>query len=151
MKRKKFSQELFNENDPKARRIVKQWLCANGKDAVDAPDPYGPDLWIENKGYYVEVERKHNWNSENFPFPTVNIPQRKKKYLEIYGKVYYFVLSKSYSQAIIINGEHLKEEYLHEVRNKYVSSGEYFYQIPIKFCKIVEIGKSKDGRRNLSD
>ena len=87
MIKKKFNQDLFDNNDPKVRKIVKKWLIENGRNAVDAKDPYGPDLWVEDKNCYIEVERKHNWKFEKFPFPTVNLPQRKKKYLK-YGKVY---------------------------------------------------------------
>lgn len=139
MTRKPFDKDLYNENDKKAKDIIIKHLSKNYIVGHN-PDMFGPDLFALDgtETFYVEVEIKHNWDGPIFPFNTVNIPKRKEKYLET-GEVLYCILSKDLSQCINVEGKHLKREYLKEVRNKYVPEGEMFFQIPLRFCRMVSL------------
>ena len=130
---KPFSKELFDDNDLRAKEVIKKHL-----NAIDSDDIYGPDLFVPDGNYYAEVEVKHSWKTYKFQFDTVNIPKRKLKYLD-YGMVVFYVLSKDLRRAIIVQGRSLKPEYLKEVKNKFISEGEFFFQIPLSCCIVVTL------------
>lgn len=144
--RKQFSKRLHDGHDAKARDVAKQYWAAEGYVVLDNPNTKGVDLLIvdaktEEVIGYVEVEVKNNWNSKKFQYETLQIPERKGKYLELYGdKIRYMVFSKDLTQAFILDKLSFKRAALKEVSNKFVRKGEYFYQVPIKNCDLVEMG-----------
>jgi len=136
--KKPFDKKLYDAFDLPAKNTVKEYLSKKFKEVREyTEDEYGPDLIVDNR-FFAEVEVKQNWDKYDFPFETLNIPKRKEKYLK-YGKILYFVLSKDMKRSIIVDGINLKKEYLREVPNKYVPEGEYFYQVPVSLCKIIDI------------
>lgn len=133
--RKRFSKELWKENHAKAVKSLLPWL-GDGWDENHG-DRFGPDIKGPNS-QWAEVEIKQHWEDTlEFPFETVNLPQRKGKWLSL--RIKFYVLSKGCKYAIQIPKAQLKDEYLVEVPNKYVFKGEYFYQIPVKNCKIIKL------------
>lgn len=134
---KQFDLELFKNNDAKGRKLIKNYLAK--KLIIDNPDTYGPDLIVGNcSKFYAEVQINHRWPGGDFPYSTVTIPQRKKKYKNA-GKVYYFIISADSTRAVIIDDIHLDDKYLKEHYNKYMKSGEFFYLIPLRLCRQVEL------------
>ena len=99
--RKKFSQELFDENDDACRNAAEYIKEDLGIDALeDNPNKYGVDLIGTLDGEfvsYVEVERKHGWKGETFPFSTVNLPARKKKYVELILPTQFVIFNHDFS------------------------------------------------------
>ena len=75
--KKPFSSKLYNAND-NAKIIIKKWLESKGIKAWINPDDYGIDILTDN--YQFEVEVKHNWLGDKFPFGSVHFPQRKIKF-----------------------------------------------------------------------
>ena len=47
--------------------------------AIVNPDTYGIDLIVDNT-FYCEVEVKHNWKGKDFPFSTLQLSDRKRKF-----------------------------------------------------------------------
>ena len=83
---KRFNQDLFNQNDAPARKIVaRSFLWLWGITLVNNPDKYGVDLVAFKDGKvqgFVEFEVKHNWVGHRFPFRTAYFPARKARIFE---------------------------------------------------------------------
>ena len=136
---KPFDSKLFSKNDPVAKVIAIKYLSKKFSNVRVNPDKFGADIIAEssNRGeFFVEVEIKQNWDKDIFPFETLNIPYRKRKFLK-HKEILFMVLAKDLKKALVTEGKSLKENYLNEVENKYVSKGELFYQIPIDQCKLI--------------
>jgi len=143
--RKSFSKELHAKHDEKARSQAKTYWKAQGYHVVDNPNTKGVDLILINPDTeeiegYVEVEVKNNWNAKAFQYGTLQLPERKGKYIDQYGnRIRYMVYSKDLTQAFIISSLVLKRSPLVEVSNKFVRKGEYFYQVPVAKCQLVSM------------
>jgi hypothetical protein len=144
-KYKKFSNSLYNENDSPARAAVIDYISSAGLMVKDNPDKYGPDLIVHKglgtKSHYVEVEVKRVWSSDSdeFPWATVQIPARKKKFLDVGLPIEFFILRSDLRMAIVIPDFVLGASPLVEVKNKYIPAGEMFYQVDISQCDLVDI------------
>ena len=141
-KYKKFDKELFNDNDPKCRKVVKDYLAKYNIFVNDNPNKYGVDLLSEDESVQLELERRTGWIKEEFPFKEVNIPERKAKFFTN-GKVSYVVISNDYSHIGIITPKkvqkYIDKKYLKESSNRFIQSGELFYKIPKSEFKWVKI------------
>jgi hypothetical protein len=140
---KDFDQQLFDSNDGQARGRVMQFLRETwGLHVVHNSDQYGPDLVVFEglvPKYYVEVEVKHTWRGPTFPFPTVNLPQRKEKYSKLKLPCEYWILNSTMDHVIIIESSSLAKVIPVIVRNKYVADGEMFFQLPIEECDLFSL------------
>lgn len=143
--RKPFDVELYKQNDRKARDTIIVHLMNNELYVRDNEDKYGPDLEVftgYRVSHYVEVEVKQAWNTgHTFPFPTIQLPERKAKFINSRARKHteFWILSKDLKFACIIADKVVMDSPLVEVSNKYVASGERFYQIPIENCNIIEL------------
>ncbi len=148
---KKFSQKLFDQNDALARQAITTWLEGRGLSIIPNPNKFGVDLYVYRSVdfatqkkpepfYAVECEIKRVWHGPTLPWGTVQLPWRKKKYSDDEAvPVEYWILNNELTHAIVIYEAELTDKRLTEVRNKYVDRGEYFYQIPLDVCSIVEL------------
>jgi hypothetical protein len=50
-------------------------------------------------------------------------------------------LNNDCSWAVLVNGIHLKDRYIKNIRNKRAPNGEDFYDIPISLCNFINLGK----------
>lgn len=134
--RKKFDRKLFEENDRKARGLAKKFLEDAGYEVKDNPDKYGPDLIVTKDGEvrgFVECEIKRVWKGKEFPYDTVQFPERKKKYvIDNDVPVTFLMLNEDCSRMLLVNGDTLINSPLVEVPNRYIYKGEYFYQVDLK-------------------
>lgn len=137
MSRKPFDQQLFNRNDPEARDAVLSHLDSLGLYAKENDDQYGPDI-ILYRGLkplsYIEVEVKRVWTGEVFPWDSIQLPERKTKFTKLGLPCEFWVLNSTMQHAIIIPDTALSSSFLKEIPNRYVASGEMFYQIPLDIC-----------------
>ena len=142
-KYKKFSQKLFNKNDAAARNAVLNHIDSIGLYAVENDDRYGPDL-ILYSGLkpisYIEVEVKRVWSGPDFPWDTIQLPQRKEKFAKLKLSTEFWILNDTLDHAVIIPDTELTQDLLKEVRNKFISEGELFFQVPIEKCNLKELG-----------
>jgi arginine/ornithine N-succinyltransferase beta subunit len=143
--RKKFSKSLHDQHDDPARAKVKAYFTKQGFRVIDNPNTKGVDLMLLDRKTsevvgYVEVEVKNNWHKKVFQYDTLQLPERKAKYIQLYGNnIQYLILSKDLTQAFIIGSLSLKRSPLVEVPNKYVPKGEFFFQVPVKKCKLIKL------------
>lgn len=145
--RKPFDKKLFEQNDALARQAVSQYLRSHGVTISPNPDQYGVDLFEmdddEFDGPYpvlgIECEIKRVWSGPDFPWGTIQLPERKAKYRSPTLDVDYWLLNSECTHAIVIRGSLLDQFPPKEVRNKYVAKGEMFYQIPVLLCRLVNL------------
>ena len=139
---KNFDQNNYDKNDQLTRDAVLRYLRGEGHYVIENPDKYGPDL-ILYSGYkpvaYIEVERKLVWRGANFPYPTVNLPERKAKFLKTKLPIDFWILNHDLNCAMIIPDLAVELKFLNEVANSSIASGEMFYQIPLELCNYVEL------------
>ena len=130
---KRFNKSLHQGNDPKSRKIVREYLERNGVIVKDHPNKYGIDLISDDGTLQLELEHRNSWTEEEFNYDTINVPERKAKFLKD-GIVHYVILSRDYSAIGIILGEVIKpyivDDNLVMNSNKYVRENEFFYKIP---------------------
>ena len=88
-----------------------------------------------------EVEIKVCW-SGNWPgWDTIRNPARKKKLLGQGDRLIFWVLNNDCSQAVVVSGTNLKDEYITLFPTTRVPSGEEFFNIPIHQCNIINLKK----------
>ena len=142
MVKKRFCQDLFKENDEPAREAGKRyWDSVDGVRVEDNPDKYGPDLIVNTMAgsFYCEVEIKKIWKGKEFQYDTLQIAERKGKYLSLPLPVSYIVFNDDQTYGYLCQGSVLADSPLVEVPNKYNWSGEMFYQIPISKLTLIEV------------
>ena len=101
---KPFSIDLYEKNDD-AKELVVKMLEDKGYMAWVNDDPYGIDIVCQDEQgecTYHEVEVKHNWKGDVFPFKTVHIPARKLKFAN--ARSYFVLLNHERSHLLVIPG-----------------------------------------------
>lgn len=143
--RKKFDKELFAAFDLQAREKTKEYLVSLGYEVKDNPNKYAQDLIASKDGkqFFAECEVKLVWKDEEFPYETIQLPERKKKFFT--SRTLFFIWNKKLDNAIYFWSDHIKDLTPVEVPNKYVYKGEYFYQIPLDMTKRVSCCKKDVG------
>ena len=139
--RKRFDRELFNETDGTARDSARTYWKSLGHTVEDHPDRYAVDLIVDTgtETFYCEVEIKKVWTGATFKYDTLQIPERKAKFAKLDKPAYFMIFNKERTHAFICSHTALLESPVVEVPNKYVYSGEMFFQVPISKLDLVEI------------
>jgi len=133
-KSKRFDRELFEQNDKLVRSRVREVMSNNSTfELRDNPKKLGVDIQVFHNNEHVcniELERKKVWTGE-FKYNTLQIPFRKKKYCELDKPTYFVVFNKDLDNYMVIYQDILVNSEVKEVPNKYVYSGELFFQVDI--------------------
>ena len=142
-KYKEFDQELYDACDGPGKEAVRQHLVCLGYDVTVPPENYGPDVYCTFNGRrcYHEVEVSTRWfKGTPFPFPSGSIPERKHKLLArtVGFELFFWMLREDFGRAVVFPSIYVIDEYLVEVPNSQIKSGEYFYRIPLS------LGKERD-------
>ena len=138
--RKRFDRELYKSSDALARAAGKKYWSSLGYSVIDNPNTYGPDLIVTSTmGFYSEVEIKKVWSGKEFAYDTLQIPERKKKFLGLDMPTVFIVFNNEQTHGFVCTDEQLANSPLVEVSNKYVRSGELFYQVPINLLELIEV------------
>lgn len=130
--RKRFDPTLYAENDAAARSTVKELLKDTEFQVLDNPKKRGVDLLVYRNSQHIaniECEIKKVWKSAEFPFESVQIPERKQKYAELEQPTVFVMLNADKTSHLAVLGTTLLKSPKKEVPNKYVYSGEYFFQV----------------------
>lgn len=142
---KQFDEKLFTSNDERARAAVTDYLHSQDIYVQPADDKFGPDLAVYTgfkHKYFIECEIKLVWRADQdqFPWPTIQIPERKLKYITGTTKeVEFWILRADCRMAVVIPDAVVSSSPLVEVPNKYNKSGELFIQCPIEQCSLVKL------------
>ena len=137
--KKQFDRSLYEQYDQKARQATMAYLKQTGMDVCEHPDRYAQDLIafapLDDCEYHVECEVKIVWKGQEFPYDSVQLPQRKQKFFD--GKTKFFIWNKDLDTAVTFWDTDIDDLVPVEVPNKYIAKGEYFYQIPMERVTVV--------------
>ena len=139
---KPFNQSLFRDNDEKGRKVVIKYCALSNIHAVDHPNIYAVDLILykENqKVAYAEVEVRNSWNTDIFPFQTLNVPSRKKKLLQNDLPTYFFSINCISTRMFMTTDQVILSSKLAIVENKYIQDDEWFYKVNLDQCLLIYI------------
>ena len=135
---KRFSKSLYEKHDESAKESAERMKEFFGvEEFTDGDNRYK----VDRKGFKggehicnVEVEVKMIWKKglSDFPYDEINLPGRKKKYLELDKPTSFVIFSKDMQGAVVFTDEVVKDCKMVEVKNKYCPSGEMFFKIPLK-------------------
>ena len=132
MSYKPFDQKLFDENDLRARKVVKDFLEKYGYKVYNGTK-YGIDLVVckdDKIKFYAEVEVKRCWLKDTFPYPDVNVPYRKKKFFESNCKQVYILLNNYLTSFLVIKSDVILKSKVESRSNWYSPDGEKFFVVP---------------------
>jgi hypothetical protein len=144
MATKRFDKKLHEQNDERAPEIAKKYFSLHGYELRDNPDKYGVDLLGYRDGefvMYVEVEIKRVWTEEDFPYGSVQFPERKWKFCNLDKPTAFFMINNKCNRALLVTGKDLVASPLKLVSNVYMRKDENFFQVPLDKVTFVEIQK----------
>jgi hypothetical protein len=134
---KPFDADQYEADDNAKYRII-EWLETNRFAAWVNPDLYGIDVLATRDGddYGFEVEVKHNWQGEKFPYRTVHFSARKQKFI---GWNHFFtMLNDERSCVLVVDEQALRAAPVVEKNTKF-TTGELFIAVPISACVIFRL------------
>jgi hypothetical protein len=128
---KKFNQDLFDKNDF-AKELVVNYLKSRDYDAWVNPDKYGIDVYAEKDENFfeIEVEVKHNWKGQKFPYEAVHFSERKRKFIKPSKLNIFWMLNDDWSWALLIDGLQMSEAPV-IVKDTIYTTAERFIAVPI--------------------
>jgi hypothetical protein len=135
MKTKPFDQKLYNDNDSRAKKKAIEVLSEDGF-IVEEGTQYGTDLKCYLKdgtfAFMIECEVKICWKKDNYIFPDMHIPFRKKKNFDTDVPTYMFLINDIETSYAIIWKDDIMAAPLKESPNKYNATGEFFFAVPLE-------------------
>lgn len=136
--RKAFNKELYQQYDELAKKKTTEHLQSLGCQVVPHPNRYAQDLMAktEMNKFMVECEVKIVWKTDDFPYETVQLPERKSKFFN--ERTLFYIWNEATTRAVTFWSDDIKDLTPVEVPNKYVRKGEYSYQIPLHMTKFIE-------------
>jgi hypothetical protein len=139
---KPFDKNLYGQNDYLARNSVKKIFKGTDLKIVDNSKKTGVDLFVykgEKHVLNIECEIKRVWKTKDFPYSSVQIPQRKQKYTNLEVPTLFVMFNNNQSSYLVIKDSDLLISPKKEVPNKYVYKGEIFFQVPIELVKFNDL------------
>jgi len=137
---KKFDPQLHAENDGPAKDAVSAFIKRAWNLEPREAGKYDCDLNVYERGAliaHVEVEKRSHWTGD-FPFATVNVPTRKRKFFLLDLPTLLFSVKEDLTQALYIRGDIILDSPIVDNPNRYLKE-EKFYSVPIRYWKLVKL------------
>ena len=134
---KPFSSAQYDADDDAKNQVGKfiaqHWGLTNVR--VN-PNRYGIDLLANDDGILtgIEVEVKHNWTDERFPFSTVHFSARKTKFLDECPQTYFAMLNHDRTSMIVLDGTQFDNAKLVCKHTRHTHN-EWFLQLPLQLFR----------------
>lgn len=137
---KPFDRKLFEQNDNLGKNAAIKYLVLteNVREIELNSNRYGVDLLYSTirprarRGLEAEVKRA--WAGGPFPYDTIDIPHRKRKYFEAGND--FFMLSADRQHYLFLKAESILASPVKEKYTKYTRMGdEQFFSVNIKSAK----------------
>lgn len=131
---KPFSQALYDRDDH-AKEFVIDWLWErHGIRALVNPDKYGVDLVTDK--YEIEVEVKHNWKGEKFPYQSIHFSARKLKFVK--PTTVFFMLNDDWSYGLLVEWDAMEKAKTIRKDTIYTEQ-EKFLEVALSDCQFVKM------------
>lgn len=144
-KYKPFDKKLYEAFDGSAKQAVCRYLLKKGHEVIIPEEDYGADLYhIDKSGrnvyHEVEVSRCY-WKGDDFIGSETSIPERKIRLVQKgYPYLLHWMLNLSLTSACVTNmNKYMLPKFLREMQNRYIDKGEYFYKIPLNYCRVIKL------------
>lgn len=134
---KVFDQKHYDQDDNAKYQLI-DWLeKRNGFMAWVNEDQYGIDVQAIRNGeqFEFEVEVKHNWDTDSFPFDTVHWSARKLKFAQPTKLNWFVMFNNARTRALFASGQVLLSCPVVTKNTKY-TQGEKFVEVPLARCII---------------
>ena len=94
--------------------------------------------------YYVDVERRRNWKSGDYPFNTIHVPYRKKKLFDLYNPVILYAVVRDDLRAVAwLKGEDiLVSPVVSLTTSETPDEEDQFFDVPVE--KIIGYDRKKE-------
>lgn len=142
--RKPFDEALY-ETDDNAKDQFITYLANYGFGYPRVnPDQYGIDVLAERNGekYAFEVEVKHNWKGDYFPYKEVHFAYRKIKFTKIpdieLRNTFFVMLNHERNVALRVDGVTFAASPVTTKKTKYTTS-EKFVEVPVDLVSFFQL------------
>ena len=134
---KPFSPSLYEADDGAKHQVI-AWLEVKGYEAWVNPDDYGIDLLGTRGGktFGWEVEVKHSWKGNTFPYSAVHFAARKLKFA--LPNHHFLMLNDERTRFLAVRGEDFTPAKIVKKRTIYTSE-EDFVEIPLSLCRFATL------------
>lgn len=142
--KKPFDQSMYDADDP-AKQQVLEWLVSQGFNGEINPDQYGIDIIGDWHGspWAAEVEVKHNWVDERFPFKTVHFSARKQKFLAPSMGICFMMLNHPRTHILIVGKPYLECATI-VTKDTIYTTQEQFIEVQLAYCSIESLESKQD-------
>jgi hypothetical protein len=115
------------------------FLEDNSKDKLGLPDLIVREKVTNKALRYYEPEAKTNWAGGDFPYPTVHVPARKKKYIEAVGaeNLTFIIVSKDQNRFLLVPASKLART-IKKVNRFSNGQEEEFLEFNLSDCKVCD-------------
>jgi hypothetical protein len=136
-----FDQRAYDRSDAKSKEVATRVLRNIGHIVPDKPEDYDIDIvsYLNGQPYYHELEHRGIWEKGIWPYSTIHIPYRKIKLLDKYAKFNYWVLNLPFTEAYIIDSDHIRTAGIDTVTTTRHIDGENFFDVSVNLCKYVSL------------
>ena len=137
---KPFDPQLHAENDGPAKDAVMAFIKRAWNLEPREAGQYDCDLDVYEKGAliaHIEVEKRSHWTGD-FPFSTVNVPTRKRKFFLLDLPTLLFSVKADLTQALYTRGDIILDSPIVDNPNRYLKE-EKFFSVPIRYWKLVSL------------
>lgn len=135
---KPFDEGLYEADNPAIGDAI-AWLLDQGWEARVNPDLYGIDVLAEapdGEHWEIEVEVKHNWRGQSFPYDTVHFSARKTKFA--YDNSLFIMFNDDRSAALAVRGSIVAKCPIVVKRTIYTET-ESFIEVPFEHCRLLAL------------
>lgn len=131
---KPFDRDIYDKDDNAKYQII-DWLKSKGFEAWVNPDDYGIDVLAsrDKNNYGFEVEVKHNWDTDAFPYKEVHFSARKLKFVA--PNHFFTMLNHARTHVLVVKGETLAIAPIVRKKTKYTAM-EDFIEVLTADCMI---------------
>ena len=138
--KKPFDQSMYDADDPAKQQILDWLINTQDFNGEINPDHYGIDIIGDFGGepFAAEVEVKHNWVGEQFPFDTVHFSARKLKFLETPINACFMMLNHDRTHVLIVRKPYLQSAII-VTKDTIYTTYEQFIEVPLTCCSIEKL------------
>jgi len=133
MRRKRFDRELYDQYDAIAKKYATNELQELGFVVEPHPLKTKVDLIVKRDDtpiFYVECEIKKALDKP-FEYDTLQLPHRKEKFCNLDLPTLFMLFCTKGESYFCVWDKEVVSSNVVEVANKYMYSGEFFFQIPL--------------------